>query len=147
MFAGISNYVYAFREHASFSLTLVTSLGDMVVDVPLIIFFSLFMAMILNKKFTGRTLVRAIFFLPVIMNSGAILDCIEYAKAAVASGSMTNASASCQRNVRLQHEHELLPLNFEDIGLPSTLVEYVTGAVSRNSGYYFVIRRTDSYFL
>ena len=55
VFAGISNYVYAFHEHASlFSQTIVTSLGDMVVDVPLIIFFSLFMAMILNKKFTRK---------------------------------------------------------------------------------------------
>lgn len=132
VFAGISNYVYAFREHASFSQTLVTSLGDMVVDVPLIIFFSLFMAMILNKKFTGRTLVRAIFFLPVIMNSGAILDCIEYAKAAVASGSMTNASAevaSAASGSSMSMSYFLSI--FEDIGLPSTLVEYVTGAVSR----------------
>ena len=39
--------------------------------------FSFFVALILNQKFKGRALVRAIFFLPVILSSGVILG-IEY---------------------------------------------------------------------
>ena len=35
--------------------------------------FSFFVALILNQKFKGRALVRAIFFLPVILSSGVIL--------------------------------------------------------------------------
>ena len=38
-----------------------------------IIVFSFFVALILNQKFKGRALVRAIFFLPVILSSGVIL--------------------------------------------------------------------------
>ena len=39
--------------------------------------FSFFVALILNQKFKGRALVRAIFFLPVILSSGVILG-VEY---------------------------------------------------------------------
>ncbi|MDE6168553.1 MAG: sugar ABC transporter permease, partial [Acetatifactor sp.] len=64
-FAGIENFRYAFMVHPSFKQELTTSVMNMLIDVPLITFFSLFMAMLLNKKFPGRTLVRAIFFLPI----------------------------------------------------------------------------------
>ena len=69
--AGWENFRYAFFEHGSFKQTLTSSIMNMLVDVPLITFFSLFMAMLLNKKFPGRFLVRAIFFLPIIFNSSA----------------------------------------------------------------------------
>jgi ABC-type sugar transport system permease subunit len=70
--AGLENYRYAFTVHPTFKQILTTSVMDMVIDVPLIIFFSLFMAMLLNKEFKGRGLVRAIFFLPVILASGVL---------------------------------------------------------------------------
>ena len=38
-----------------------------------IMVFSFFVALILNQKFKGRALVRAVFFLPVILSSGVIL--------------------------------------------------------------------------
>ncbi|MHB8962400.1 MAG: carbohydrate ABC transporter permease, partial [Saccharofermentanales bacterium] len=41
-----------------------------------IIFFSMFVALILKSKFRGRILVRAIFFLPVIIAAGPILEII-----------------------------------------------------------------------
>ena len=71
--AGLSNYIYAFRAHGTFKQVLTTSILNMLVDVPLITFFSLFMAILLNRRFKGRTIVRAIFFLPVILSSGVIL--------------------------------------------------------------------------
>lgn len=91
-FKWFDNYVYAFRAHASFKQVLTTSVGNMLIDVPLIIFFSLFMALLLNKKFKGRTLVRAIFFLPVILNSGAIQGALDLARNMM-SGGISSASA------------------------------------------------------
>ena len=38
---------------------------------PIIIIFSLFIAVILNQKFRGRTFARAVFFLPVIIVTGS----------------------------------------------------------------------------
>ena len=49
----------------------------MCVNSLAIMVFSFFVALILNQKFKGRALVRAIFFLPVIISSGVILG-VEY---------------------------------------------------------------------
>ena len=51
---GFENFIYAFRVHGTFKQILTTSVMNMLIDVPLITFFSLFMAMLLNKKFPGR---------------------------------------------------------------------------------------------
>ena len=58
-FVGLKNYYEAFFSHASFKQTLTTSIGNMVIDVPLIIFFSLFVAMMLNRKMKADAADRA----------------------------------------------------------------------------------------
>ncbi|WP_327204847.1 carbohydrate ABC transporter permease [Paenibacillus sp. DMB20] len=61
-FVGAGNFKHAFYVHASFNRVLTESVVGMIVNVPLIIFFSLFVATILNQKFRGRALARMIFF-------------------------------------------------------------------------------------
>lgn len=128
-FVGLQNYLYAFRVHGSFKQVLTTSIGNMLVDVPLITFFSLLMAMLLNKKFRGRTLVRAIFFLPVIMNSSAINAAIEFSRDMLAGGLSASSAemASAASGVDLMYYVEM----FASLGLPESLLEYVVGAVAR----------------
>lgn len=69
---GFDNYKYIWNEHATFKKTMLTSFGDTILDVPLILIFSLIMAVVLNSEFRGRAFVRAVFFMPVIFNSQAI---------------------------------------------------------------------------
>lgn len=70
---GLSNYNRALRVHATYARDLVESVLYMLTNVPLIIIFSFFAANLLNQKFKGRSLARAIFFLPVILTSGVML--------------------------------------------------------------------------
>ncbi len=49
----------------------------MVINTPATLIFSFFIAMLLNQNFKGRGVVRAIFFLPVILSSGVIVG-VEY---------------------------------------------------------------------
>lgn len=133
-FVGFANYITAFTGHGTFKQTLTTSLMNMVVDVPLIIFFSLFVAMLLNKKMKCRGLVRAIFFLPVLMNSEAIAGTLEYAAQMMAGGlSGTSAemaeAASSGSAVSMAYFIEL----FGEIALPTSVLNYVVGAVTRIS--------------
>ena len=72
-FNGFENLKYAFRVDPEYTRLLVEELGRMVVYSLAIIVFSFFVALILNQKFKGRALVRAVFFLPVILSSGVIL--------------------------------------------------------------------------
>lgn len=71
--AGTVNYVQAFTIDPEFNRLLTEELGRMVVYTLAIIVFSFFVALVLNQKFKGRALVRAVFFLPVILSSGVIL--------------------------------------------------------------------------
>jgi len=54
----------------TFLQALLEGLGQMVFDIPAIIIFSLFMAVLLNQKMAGRAVFRAIFFVPVILSTG-----------------------------------------------------------------------------
>ena len=70
---GVKNFITAFRVDPNYSRYLTEELGRMVVNSLAIMVFSFFVALILNQKFKGRALVRAIFFLPVILSSGVML--------------------------------------------------------------------------
>ncbi len=72
-----SNYYRAFFYDPYFKDRLIDSLKEMAIQVPAIIVFSFFIALILNQEFKGRGFVRAIFFLPVILSSGVIVG-LEY---------------------------------------------------------------------
>lgn len=74
---GLSNYMKAFTVDPEFNRLLTEELSGMLIDVPAILIFSFFIALILNQSFKGRGVVRAIFFLPVILSSGVIVG-LEY---------------------------------------------------------------------
>lgn len=73
-YVGFQNYSDAIFKDAHFVTTLTGGLRQLVLEVPAIIVFSLFMAVLLNQKMVGRTLFRAIFFIPVILSTGLIDD-------------------------------------------------------------------------
>ena len=84
VFAGLVNYRRAFTVDTEFNRLLTEQLGKMMVNSIATMVFSFFVALILNQKFKGRALVRAVFFLPVIISSGVILG-VEYDNALLSS--------------------------------------------------------------
>ena len=70
---GLVNYKYAFSVDPEYTRLLVEEISRMIVYSLAIMVFSFFVALILNQEFKGRALVRAVFFLPVILSSGVIL--------------------------------------------------------------------------
>lgn len=73
VFAKLFNYDRALTVDTEFNRLLTEELFRMFINSLAIMVFSFFVALILNQKFKGRALVRAIFFLPVILSSGVIL--------------------------------------------------------------------------
>lgn len=73
IFSRLDNYRKAFLVDPEYNRLLVEEISRMVVNAAAIMVFSFFVALILNQKFKGRALVRAIFFLPVILSSGVII--------------------------------------------------------------------------
>ncbi|MGN0601941.1 MAG: carbohydrate ABC transporter permease [Oscillospiraceae bacterium] len=73
---GLHNYIDAFRHDQDYSQALVDMLKNTALRTPLILIFSIFIAVILNQKFKGRTFARSVFFLPVIIATGPVINII-----------------------------------------------------------------------
>ncbi|MFW6269000.1 MAG: carbohydrate ABC transporter permease [Bacillota bacterium] len=71
-FVGIENYYKAIMVHPEYTRILTETILQTLADLPAIIIFSFFAASILNQNFRGRTVARMMFFLPVILTSGAL---------------------------------------------------------------------------
>lgn len=69
-FVGFENYRAALFDDPDYIKTLITGLKNLAFDIPAILIFSLFMAILLNQKMAGRAAFRAIFFIPVILSTG-----------------------------------------------------------------------------
>lgn len=123
-YKGFSNYSNLFTTNPDFPRRLTESVTNMIVNVPIIIIFSLFAAVLLNQKFRGRAIARAIFFLPVILASAAIanLDISSFVGGSAPSGGEGGNS--------LMQSFELKKMLMES-GLAPVFVNYITGAVDR----------------
>ena len=135
-FVGFANYVSVLTEDANFTKTLVSGIQQLVFDIPAIVIFSLFMAVLLNQKMLGRAVFRAIFFVPVILGTGLIDQLDNSSNAALenmSSGSgadngSTNSSAS-----EIISQSDLAKI-FEGMKIGTGLVEYVTDLVNNIYG-------------
>ncbi len=72
-FLGLRQYKDLFVKDTEFMPALLEAFLTLVRSVPLILAFSLFVAIILNQEFIGRDFARVLFFIPVIVASGVIL--------------------------------------------------------------------------
>lgn len=127
-FVGLKNFKDALLVDATFNRILVDSVGAMVLNVPMILFFSLFTATLLNQKFRGRTMARAIFFLPVILASSAVAA----AESAglinlMGDASAVDASADGGASFNVVSIVRILA----DVGLPMAYVDYIVEAIMR----------------
>ena len=107
--AGFQNYVYAFGVDPNYSKYLVSVLKDTAIKTPLIIIFSLFVAVMLNQKFKGRGFARAVFFLPVIIATGPVY--------AIISGDMSSSGSSDASQFSTMFETDLVGELMEFIGI------------------------------
>lgn len=74
-YIGLENFRYAFLTDTDFLRQLLGSVTNLV-QVPLILVYSLFFAILIKDKFPGRSFMRAIAFLPVIIGSGVLMQII-----------------------------------------------------------------------
>ena len=73
-FLGIKYFKELIIEDPNYVNNLRDSVGMMCYSLPIIISLSLILAVLLNQKFKGRTVFRAIFFLPIIISNSVVMD-------------------------------------------------------------------------
>ncbi|MBQ8555479.1 MAG: sugar ABC transporter permease [Clostridia bacterium] len=71
---GLDNYKYALTVDPKFNQYLLEEITKIGTHTIAIIVVSFVIAILLNQEFKGRAFVRAIFFLPVILSSGVLVN-------------------------------------------------------------------------
>ena len=141
-FVGWTNYQEALFVDPSFVRTLTSGIQQLIFDIPAILLFSLFMAILLNQKMVGRAAFRAIFFVPVILSTGLIaaidegnvmLEYMENTEESIETG---GAQASATAEIVSMTDIGWL---FSSMKVGTELVEYVTGMINN---IYNIINRS-----
>ena len=137
-FVGIKNYQDALFTDTDFIQTLITGIAELIIDIPAILLFSLFMAVLLNQKMVGRAAFRAIFFLPVILATGfmtslGLMDTVGNAMTGgIDDGSGANAADNIVSAIDLQSL-------FSNMKVGTELVEYVVKMINK---IYSIVNRS-----
>lgn len=118
----IKNATSGTEEKISLLQALLQTSWQTILNTVVITIFSLLLAVMLNGNFKGRTVARAIFFLPVILNSEAI-------KAATSS---TQAIDSMLNSVGQNALTSIFDMKtfMTSIGVPGKLVTFLNGITS-----------------
>ncbi|MCR5331625.1 MAG: sugar ABC transporter permease [Lachnospiraceae bacterium] len=90
IWVGTGNFTQIWLENAEFPQGLVTYVWKTIVEVPIIVVFALMIAMMLNGKIRLKGFFRLIFFLPVIIVSGPVMNML------VSEGASTIPSMNTQ---------------------------------------------------
>ena len=117
---GLENYRQALLVDATFVPKLVSTLTETLLFTPLILVFSLLCAILLNGKFRGRAVARAIFFIPIIMATGLLMQ-----RVSNLSGQMMGEGQN--ENV---YGAESIARLVMSIGIGKELVQYLLDAVN-----------------
>ena len=92
------------------------------------------MAILLNSKFKGRGLVRTIFFLPILLGSGAVLETLELATQNIQGGAAAMSTEMAPvAGVNVDYFLSILL----EVGLPVRLLDFIVGLVG---GIYEIVR-------
>lgn len=127
---GFENFKTALFEDPNYVRTLISGIQQLVLEVPSIVVFSLFIAVLLNDKIAGRAAFRAILFVPVILSTGLIesIDAAnnlgEFMDSAEGIDMGTGESTAAQLSAAID-----LEALFANMKVGTGLVEYVASAV------------------
>lgn len=73
-FEGFNNFAAAFLYDPYFVEILIEYVLEMLLNVPITIVFALIIAMLINQPIKGKAVFRTIFFLPVIITTGPVIQ-------------------------------------------------------------------------
>lgn len=135
-FIGWANYQHAFTGDATFPQVLTESLTNLA-DVPLILIFSYFVAILLRKDFKGSAIVKTIFFLTVILSSDLFLRM----QSSVATVNNAQINASMEESQEMFAVLQAVDLSkyFYSLGVPNEWFDFINDAISN---IFFIMIRS-----
>ena len=122
-FAGFKNYIYIFKKDPYYINYLLEAMSEILYSLPSIIVISMIIGIILNGKFRGRLFFRSIYFLPVIIATGGVLEWIM----SCANPDLSNAGVSSSGMTNMIDLSEVMAV----LGLSGPLVNFFQTAISQ----------------
>ena len=122
IFIGMKNYKYIIAEHTDYLNWLRKSVTNFLYSLPIIVLLSLVLALLLNQKFKGRLFFRALYFMPVIIASGVVIEIIS----SMTTGDISESSVSESVSGGMFSVQDVIAV----LDLPSEIAEYVQKIIS-----------------
>ena len=112
--------------NTTFLSTLLSGFKQLILNVPAILIFSLFIAVILNQKMVGRAAFRAIFFIPVILATG-LMESINATDILSSANGIDDGTGQTAAFMSILNVEQL----FTNMKVGTELVAYVVDLVNR----------------
>lgn len=119
--AGLENYQHIFFRDPEYLQLLIDYFVQMIPQLIIVLIFSMFIALLLQQNFKGRTLARAIFFVPVIVSSGIVMN--------ILGNDLTNQAAQESTALFMNNNRVLMDLMI-DAQIGAGLIEMVLDIIS-----------------
>ncbi len=119
---GIKNYYEILVTDPNYTDELLEAFSSLFVSLPFILIVSIVLALLLDGKYKGRIFFRGLYFLPVIIASGVVLNLF------------LDAASSKATETAVSNEVSFSMIDFEEIlkglKLPSAIEKYISTALS-----------------
>lgn len=131
--SGFQNYIDLFKvevttQNQPILRLLIEENQKILVNVPLIVIFSLFLALIINAKFKGRAIVRVIFFLPIILGLDIVSSMLF-----INNTGLDSASAEAVQTVTAFTNTSISDVLLKYAGLPIEIAQFIQDALKNIS--------------
>lgn len=120
---GLKNYKTIIMEDPDYLKDLQGSVSSFLYSLPVILVLSLVMALILNQKFRGRLFFRSLFFFPVIIASGFVMELLNVTT--FSGGASSGVSDSFTGN--MFQASDLI----NGLGLPAQIGDYLGNLINK----------------
>lgn len=114
---GLKNYIYIIGEHTEYLNWLTKSVTNFLYSMPIIVLLSMVLALLLNQKFRGRLFFRAVYFMPVIIATGVVINLVN----GMAGTDMTASSVNDTVSGGMFSVNDIMSV----LDLPAQVAEYV----------------------
>lgn len=131
--SGFQNYINLFKlevttQNQPILRLLIEENQKILVNVPLIVIFSLFLALIINAKFKGRAIVRVIFFLPIILGLDIVSSMLF-----INNTGLDSASVEAMQTVTAFTNTSISDILLKYAGLPIEIAQFIQDALKNIS--------------
>ena len=113
VFVGLENFKTNLMVDPDFNGEIITAVGNALKNVPIQIFVSLFIAILLNGEYKGRGFFRLVFFVPIILATG--ITTVELTD-------ITMEADTAQKFVNTEFIMSIISSS----GIPAEIINYIT---------------------